>query len=1374
MAQRKREVIGPSMSPTPESEDNREATQVSAAAAPPPPSENVVEQPNQDEQPSKKKKRKKTKEKHAKIFDSDTLVEEVASNESPKKNKKKRRKSLDSEAASQEASAAGDEDATAQDLTKKSKKKKKSRKTHPEPGEDHAVSDERHPTSRTNDVEEQQQQPSPKRRKKRSKKNPTHDSDLLLQNGPQEEGLAKDDGNHGDAESARGDALPERTSSVSQNQASTKKKRSRGQKSDETGGTKISDAQEHLVSHAIGGSPPSAQPSSANGSHDRDPGEDDVSVIPDSQQQPPQSDTTQLLDPSQIKREPREDGSDLDEDVRFQFTGIAADFAEAVTDPVAETRRENDPESGLGWLHKRDHAPQETPLLTGRATLLNAGLPDLQPSQVKTEPRSDSHSNSDNNSESVPTPSDGSVPHSPSVQRLERMSRSRSRSASRAPSRSGFLADQTVSGIPQKLTVPSPDDILQLGLVTNARPDPYEQVPYSAPSSTGSNQSIPARLPSPSSTGSERSVPAHVDPQSSSRSRSSRIRNSEQAGGHDSPVNADAMNIDKPVDQEPSSSRPRTKKEALGRKKKTPQPASTEAGDLVRNADVVDANTDTLTTTTQENNQRRNSHSDLADVNIHLMANGLSSPLKGTQQPEADRSVQNEYSDDELPLNNMPATKKVDNVIPTNQPSKTKRRQPKASLDFENGASVSGVASQDDTTLPEPMNQNAKPTNSPKKRTKKRAPRNPAPVDDTEEEVQSAHEGQPVDAESSAAGNVATRNNSVEPEGPASQPQSGSKPKGKRKRVLGQPKASLSLSQIEGDEIEDDFTAAFARRRSAVQPAARDSDVPEPSQIGGPKAPSPEIRRKPKRKRRSGNNASEDEMESILAAGPSKGRKAIKSGLSDDDRQSKRKRSSANEGKATGPWTQEELNNLGKVVNDFMDDNNLTQYEVTQLVHAVPSKAKSINMEFWDKAEQAIPQRTRKQIIERARRIYHNFVARGTWTQEQKEEVHELFETHPKKWTEIAGMINRDPKDVRDYWRNTYLVLESQVKSRWSKDEEERLREAVEENLSKIRITRENSEEPRRKSRGKSGDDEALIDWQQISAAMDLTRSRQQCKWKWVDMREKGLVGDDSISLPTQIRSSAGPSGTRINGISEELANAREDYRGMSPEEKYRLIDAIKDSGAREEKYIPWRTLVDERFRTKWHRPVLRLVWYRLRQTVPNYQDQDVEANARFLVNSYHMHQLFPRFDDNAIDEQAEETVVHYNRGKWVWKRPSGNLRAVRERQRRSSSASSRASSRLSRKVSSEILNLSDDEDGPPESRRSAELGEERGRHAHRDGPKSDEVSVNIPGHLKGEAAKKALAQARAKSKKSKAKEVAEAESRRVRSNSVAIDSDSE
>lgn len=1377
--QRQRRVIGPSMSPTPESED-REAVPIPTTAAALP----VGNELSSPEERSNKKKKKRKKEKRGKSLDSDTLVEETAAagtdegveSEPTKKGSKKRRKSLDSEAASQEASAAGDAAATVEDTTKRSRKKKKSRKKQLGLDEDNVMLDEPGPEPPIESVEESRS--SPKRKNKRSKKN-QQEVQLPLQNEMQEG-------------SVNGSSPHEESPHVLQSPKSAKKKRSRRKKADQTNEAEdvddandapIPDAQEQLVSHAIGGSPPSAQPPRTNDILKYEPlgedEEDDVSVVPDSQWQQTQAESAPFLDPSQVKREPSDGDNDFNEELRFHFAGIAANFAQAVADPVAEAMRENDPQGGLGWLHKRDNAIQDTPVTNTRGTHSNSALPDLQPTQVKTEPESDSNSNS--SSESDSSSSSDSNSHSPSVQRLERLSRSRSRSASRAPSRSGYLADQTVCDI-LFIDVDVADTAMQLGLVATARPDPYEQVPYSAPSSTGSNRSIPARLPSPSSTGSNRSIPAVIEPRpsppSSRSSRTSGSRRTTGASRNGVPADADAMDIDQPLAHDPS---PLKKTEAsLGKEEKGSQlahPNSAETGTY--DANGIDRIAGSQKSKSKKRNGKHDSNENLADINIHLMANGVSTHVKDAQQPEAEAPDQTVISDDELPLDDLPAPAEVESDPPASQLSKKTKRQPKPSLIPDHGAPHPAMTSQDAAEPPELTIQNGEASTSPKKRAKKRAPRETAPIDVPEAEVEPANEAPTLVPEPVTGKSVTTaRNDSIEPGESASQPQTQHKAKGKKKRLLNQPKVSLSLSQIEGDEEDEDFSTTFARRKSGPQTTAGGANEPEQSQAGGSQAPSPEKSRKPKRKRRTG--ASEDEMDSLLAAGPSRGRKANNLGLSDDDHADKRKRlSTPGQGKATGPWTQAELNALGKVAKDFMSDYSLSQHEFNQLVQAVPNKADSTNKDFWDKAEQAIPQRTKKQITERARRIYHNFVARGTWTQEQKDEVHELFETHPKKWTEIAAMINRDPKDVRDYWRNTYLVLESQIKSRWSKEEEEKLREIMEEALSKIRIMRENSDQPFRTSRGKIADDEAMIDWQQVSAAMELTRSRQQCKWKWIDMREKGIVGDDNLHLPTQPRSSVGPSGNKVNGISEELANAREDYRGMGPEEKYRLIDAIKDSGVREDKHIPWRTLVDERFRTKWHRPVLRLTWYRLRQTVPGYEDQDVETNARFLVNYYHMHQMFPRFDDNAIDEQIEEQVVHYIRGRRVWKRPSSDLRAVRERQRRSSSASSRASSRLSRKVSSEILNLSGDEDSPSTSRQSAELGEERGRRRaaqHRDGLKSDEVSVNIPGHLKGEAAKKALAQARAKAKakKGRKQELAEEESRRVRSNSVALDSDSE
>lgn len=817
-------------------------------------------------------------------------------------------------------------------------------------------------------------------------------------------------------------------------------------------------------------------------------------------------------------------------------------------------------------------------------------------------------------------------------------------------------------------------------------------------------------------------------------------------------VNGDAMDVDESlVEAIPSPQANALQRITRSHKKKAVAHATQpeEADVLNHNDEAADVDAATEAVKPKKQNRKRQGDDSMADRNVRVMANWLGGSVNGEQHPEMETAVQNGAMDDELPLGDMPAAEEAQPVASVSQPRRSQRRRSKTSLIHEVEAAL--------------------------------------PVEAAPTAPEAADEGQDASPEPAAE----ARDASIEPGQQACQSQPTRKSKGKKKRMLGQPKASLSLSQIEGDEVEEDFSAVFARRTSTKQLASGgvselNQSQAGPSQQAAPsQAPSPDKPRKIKRKRRAANAASEDEMESILAAGPSKGRKrVIELGPSDNEdvHEAKRKRlSSAGSGKASGAWVQNELNALGKVVEDYRDEHGMTQHEINQLIQEVPNKSDPLNKDFWDRADIAVPRRTRKQITERARRMYHNFAARGTWTEAQKEELHDLFESHPKKFGEIARIINRHQQDVRDYWRNQYLVFESQIKSRWSQEEEERLKEVVEEALGKIQIERENNDQFRPRPRTKRADDEALLDWQVVSATMNFTRSRQQCKWKWTDMREKGLMGGDSIRLPTQPRSSAGPSGSMRNGISEELANAREDFRGMGPEEKFRLIDAIKDSGAREYKQIVWRSLVDERFRLKWHRPSLRLVWYRLRQTVPDYEKQDVEANARHLVNYYHMHQSLPRFDDNKADDAAEEQVVHYVRGKRVWKRPSGNPRAVRERQRRSSSVSSRASSRLSHRVSSEILNLSDEEEAPRSgSRQSLELGEDRGRPGRRTGGlRSDDLEVSIPGHLKGEAAQKALEQARAKAKrKGKARAMylgGEKEKQAGgRSNSVAVDSESE
>lgn len=646
-----------------------------------------------------------------------------------------------------------------------------------------------------------------------------------------------------------------------------------------------------------------------------------------------------------------------------------------------------------------------------------------------------------------------------------------------------------------------------------------------------------------------------------------------------------------------------------------------------------------------------------------------------------------------------------------------------------------------------------------------------------------------------------------EPEAPATKPK-----KAKKKRQL-HSKESLSLSQLEDDFGEGDTSRVSISQRSKLKDVMRgdlnDAEDGTGTNLEPSQEPALPRQTKPKRKRRT-NEESEDELENLLA-GPSRRKKSKKSskGLDPSDHQkaavNPKKTKSSQRDIATGAWTTQELTALGQVVDQFRRGYDMTQSEVNDMIHQRPDMTNPMHKDFWDSAVAAIHQRNRKQIFERTRRLYNNFVGRGRWDEEQKKELHEMFDRHGNKFATIASLINRDQKDVRDYWRNQYIVHEHQRKWYWKQDETEKLKQAVEEALNKIRIDRENNDQFRPRPRAKGFDDESLLDWQQISSAIGLTRNRQQCKWKWQELKDKGDAGAENDHLPEAARQSR-----TINGVSEVLANAREDYRVMSVDDQLQLIEAIHDSGFTKDSKIKWKSLVDEQFRAKWRRPSLKLVWFRLRKTVPEHEDQDVQSNARYLINHYNIHQSLPRIEDHQADDQVEEKLVNTVPGSKVWRTPSQEPRAVRERQRRSSSASSRASE----KVSSQILRIpGDDDDHPGEPAQrgrdrtpkfgSVDLGEEgvqgaqqrkigKGKSKSIHGKKREEaVPIRIPEHLNGESAEKASAEPEAiqqspagaskpKSKtktKSKGKQAAKAPTPPTggwRSASNARDSDSE
>ncbi|KAK4154328.1 hypothetical protein C8A00DRAFT_14560 [Chaetomidium leptoderma] len=336
----------------------------------------------------------------------------------------------------------------------------------------------------------------------------------------------------------------------------------------------------------------------------------------------------------------------------------------------------------------------------------------------------------------------------------------------------------------------------------------------------------------------------------------------------------------------------------------------------------------------------------------------------------------------------------------------------------------------------------------------------------------------------------------------------------------------------------------------------------------------------------------------------------------------------------SGPLSKNEQNQITRAVERFREDEDLTPEEINQVIHDNPQKSEqAVNRQLWASIQSACPSRSRKKLISWCRQRFHNFAGRGAWTQEQDDELADLIETHGKKWSYIAGLINRYQKDVRDRWRN-YLVCREFVKTDvWPEDEEDRFRELVENAIEKIR---EGMSEGSRKPA------EELINWLNISESMGYTRSRLQCMEKWKRMRA-------AEPLPDKVPTVLPP------GSSWRLEKARQDLRRLTAGDKYALMSAIRDSGVGTDAKISWKPIVSGTFGGNYERQALVVTWGRLRKAVPDWEWKTTRDCARYLCEMYEREGDFgvvERGADGLPDDTPDSTNDHKGKGKEV-ARPS-------------------------------------------------------------------------------------------------------------------------
>jgi Myb-like DNA-binding domain len=315
---------------------------------------------------------------------------------------------------------------------------------------------------------------------------------------------------------------------------------------------------------------------------------------------------------------------------------------------------------------------------------------------------------------------------------------------------------------------------------------------------------------------------------------------------------------------------------------------------------------------------------------------------------------------------------------------------------------------------------------------------------------------------------------------------------------------------------------------------------------------------------------------------------------------SSRKKLSATKPTVTGKFSGDEIAIIDNEMLKHREMHDMTTFYQNQLVQ---DNARGAS-ELYDEICKSLPGRTRSSIVKICRRRYHNFEARGKWTEDDDEALRAAYTQHPNGWKEISKAINRHPEDVRDRWRNYLICGDNLKKARWTDKEEENLRAVVEECLENIRRIRKEAT-MQLGSQPDMRPDIDLVDWQTVSSKLGRTRSRLQCISKWKQLQER----EDPYNEKNKE--------AEIRDNTWRAESAKKLYRSMERVDKYDLLLAIKNSRAGTEGKVPWNKLGDAEFQQKWPCMVRKLAWKRLRAKVTGNEDMRFQDIVYKLIDSF-------------------------------------------------------------------------------------------------------------------------------------------------------------
>eukprot|EP00890_Picochlorum_soloecismus_P002664 jgi/Picsp_1/3399/NSC_06237-R1_protein len=216
-----------------------------------------------------------------------------------------------------------------------------------------------------------------------------------------------------------------------------------------------------------------------------------------------------------------------------------------------------------------------------------------------------------------------------------------------------------------------------------------------------------------------------------------------------------------------------------------------------------------------------------------------------------------------------------------------------------------------------------------------------------------------------------------------------------------------------------------------------------------------------------------------------------------------------------GLYSKDEEEVLKDAVRRFAIERGLSTEDYSWIICTGRGQRNKETLGIWRTVAHSLPQRTIKSVAAAGVRLFHPYANKGPWTADEDMSLRALVEARGTKWTTISATLERTPEACRFRWRE--IKLEPNKSSgTWGKDEEDRLREAVEKYGCPRSLQTPADEKADIPDRRMLLDD---INWEAVVAHVK-TRSRVQCIAKWylrlspsmIDRGEWG-VGDDRRML---------------------------------------------------------------------------------------------------------------------------------------------------------------------------------------------------------------------------------------------------------------------